>query len=70
MSAAPGSKFWLVMAILSLIFAIDQGLNALEATKTASVVYHVVLSSICLMGSSFYFLDWRRAGSHTRSEPD
>lgn len=56
-----GSKFWLFGAILALILALGQGLNALEATKTSSVVVHVILCSIWLIGAAFYFLTWRKA---------
>ncbi len=66
----PGSKFWLVMVILTLILALGQGLNALEATKTTSVIFHIVLGLICLTASAFYFLNWRKGREPKRAEAD
>lgn len=66
----PGSKFWLVQLILALILALGQGLNALEATKTTSVVVHVVLCLICLTASAFYFLNWRKGREPNGPEAD
>ena len=58
------------MAILALFLALGQGLDALETTKTTSVVFHVVFGLIGLAVSAFYFLNWRKGRESTGPEAD
>ena len=56
----PDNRVLLGLAILFIFLAIGQAYDALEATKTSSVAFHIVLCSVQLAGSAFYFLLWRR----------
>ena len=56
----PDSRVLLGLAILFIFLATGQAVDALEATKTTSVVFHLVVGSVQLAGSAFYFLLWRK----------